>query len=93
LAVQFGRLNVEKMLRELTAKQFIAWEHYAQLEPFGEVRADWRAASIATTIANVYRGKSAPFKMEDFLLRFPDEQLAIARAIATAYSVSDRDMH
>lgn len=101
MAVQFGRLNVDAMLRQLTAKQFIAWEHYAQLEPFGDIRADWQAASIATTIANVYRGKNTPYKLEDFVIRFseepsrkqtPEEQLAIAYVIAKTYSVTDKSI-
>jgi hypothetical protein len=101
LAVALGRVNVDKMLRKLTAKQFAGWEHFFQLEPFGFTRDDWHAASIATTIANVNRGKNAAYKMEDFLLKFseepsrkqtPEVQLAIARAIAASYSVGDKEL-
>jgi len=91
------------MLRSLTAKQFAEWEHYARLEPFGEVRDDYRAASIAVMIANVNRGPKQPsYKLEDFLLKFGDdvqqnrpqtwqEKLAIARAIVVAFSVPTKD--
>ena len=90
------------MLRSLTAKQFAEWEHYAKLEPFNELREDYRTASIVTMIANVNRGsKHQPFKLEDFVLKFEQEpkrpqtwqeKLAIARAIAMAYSVPAKDL-
>jgi hypothetical protein len=50
MAVRLGRVNVDAMLRSLTAKQFMEWQAYARLEPFGETRADWRAASISKTL-------------------------------------------
>lgn len=38
------------------------------LEPVGEPRADYRAAVIAATIANVNRGEKAdPFQPQDFM--------------------------
>lgn len=48
LAVRLGRLNVDRMLRDLTAKQFLGWEEYARLNPLDapELRADWRMAAM-----------------------------------------------
>ncbi len=44
---------------------------YHLLEPFGEWRADRRAALVASVIANVYRSKHRePFTLEDFTLRY-----------------------
>ncbi len=96
MAVQLGRANVEALLRSLTAKQFHDWERYAELEPFGEKRADYRAASICATIANVNRGKGQKaYAVEDFVLKFEQpestrqtwqQQLAIANAIALAFN-------
>lgn len=84
----------------MTARQFLEWEHYSRIEPFGEQRGDYQAASVATVVANSNRGpKQEPFKIEDFLLKFeervsrrqtPEEQLAIARMIAASYSVTDK---
>lgn len=99
MAVHFRKLNVDKMLRKMTAKRFLEWEHYSRIEPFGEQRGDYQAASIATVIANSTRGtKQEPFKIEDFLLKFeepkkrqtPDQQLAIARMIAAMYSATQK---
>lgn len=90
MALRLGKGNVNALARSLTAKQFIDWEFFEQLEPFGDLRADYHAAQIATMIANVNRGKDQkPYKIEDFLIKFeekkkqsPKEQLAIAYSIA-----------
>ena len=47
-----GNINVDAMLRRITARQFRTWQHYYGLEPFGEMRADKRAASIERMIFN-----------------------------------------
>lgn len=48
---------------------------FAQLEPFGERRADLRAAIVATTVANANRGKNQrPFKVEDFMPRLDADE-------------------
>jgi len=47
------------------------WELYEELEPFGERRADYRAASICHVIAMANGAKDA--KLEDFLLTRPEE--------------------
>ena len=85
------------MLRSMTAKQFIGWWHYFQIDPFGEKRADYRAASIVTMIANVNRDpkqKAQPYQLEDFILKFgqavrkqtPEDQLLVAKLWAAAFS-------
>jgi len=63
------------MLRLITARQFLTWAAYEELEPFGEERADYRAASIVQTIVNMNRDTKKhprPFDIEDFVLRFGD---------------------
>ena len=92
-----GELNVEAMLRRLTAKQFRAWEIYSELEPFGELRADYRAASIVQMIYNVNRGeKQKALPLQEFLLKFEtepkqkqswQEQLAIMKLLAAAHAM------
>jgi hypothetical protein len=89
-------------VRELTAKQFIGWEHFAEIEPFTldiELRADIRAAQIAQVIANVNRGKGQKaYTIKDFLVQFDgeaqqperkktwQEMQQIAYMIASAYN-------
>lgn len=63
------------MLEQITWKQFLEWEAFAQLEPYDEERADIRAAQIVTTLANINRDRKkrrTAYKISDFLLRFGD---------------------
>ena len=92
------------MLRSLTAKQFTEWETYARMEPFNELRADHRAALIAQTVFNIAVDGKDRRPLTDFLLSYGDEekpapkrqpvehQIAIAQAIAMAYSVPAKDI-
>ena len=64
-----GELDVEAMLCRRTAKWFRGWEMYYELEPFGELRADYRAASIVQMLYNINRGKDQKaLSIQDFLL-------------------------
>ncbi len=74
---------------------------YGQLEPFGEDRADLRAAIIAATVANANRDpkrQRRPFRVEDFMPRFGEEplrqdtwqsQLAMVEMLNVAYRGRD----
>ncbi len=100
MAVRLGRVNVDAMLRSLTAKQFFEWEAYARMEPFSEVRADYRAASIRAMIHNVNVEEKYQKDIDHFLLKWKDEatpkqswqdKKAIAMAICAAWSVRGKD--
>jgi hypothetical protein len=65
------------MLQEITLEQFMEWLAYAELEPFGEVRDDYRSASVAHAVWNAAlwanSSREHPFRerpLEEFLLRF-----------------------
>jgi hypothetical protein len=87
-------------VRGLTAKQFIGWQHFAEVEPFTfdrELRADFRSAQIVQVIANVNRGKGQKaYTLQDFLIKFNDveppkkktwqEMQKVAYMIAAAYN-------
>ena len=98
-----GILDVDDMLRKLTAKQFAMWRMYASVMPFGDLRADYQAASVSKTIADVNRPKERqPYKVEDFLLQFEapeqeshgrDTQISIIKAIAQAYATPAKDLN
>lgn len=51
----------------------MGWEHYARLEPFGELRDDYRAASIREMIFNMAVEKKDRKPIEDFLLRYDED--------------------
>ena len=66
--------TVRELLCRLTARELREWELYYSLEPFGEQRADMRAALIAMTTAQVMGGKKAQkLKLRDFML-YPEPQ-------------------
>lgn len=60
----------------MTSREFAEWMAYYGLEPFGERRADYRAALISSVIANVNRAKDQdPYPISDFLPdAMPDEE-------------------
>ena len=52
----------------MSAKTFAEWQAYYALEPFGSYAEFWRAAMIASMIANVNRSKNQKaFTPEDFM--------------------------
>lgn len=83
------------MLGRITSRQFSEWMAYAQIEPFGEERADLRMGVLASLVSNMFRkaGTTAA-KPEDFLLfadRDPPEpdsdndMKSILQAVADRY--------
>lgn len=73
LALESGHwvYNPDALARRMPYRILREWQEYAILEPFGEERADLRAAIVATVIANVFRGKKQrPFKLSDFMPKF-----------------------
>jgi len=77
----------------MSAQEFAEWIAYAQVEPWGEQRADLRAALICKILAdiNTPKGKAAP-KLEDFMLKFErkeaqttDQMIGVAALISSTY--------
>ena len=66
-------MNVDQMLRELTAKQFLEWEAFSMLEPLSEVREDYRAASIREMVFNMAVDGKNRRPLKDFLLEWEPE--------------------
>lgn len=94
------------MLRRIPATQLLEWMHYDAIDPFGQWRADYRAAEIVTMLANINRDgkkKPQPYKTSDFLVQFGEpiegekkkkqtwqEQKNIGRLIAFAHSAAGK---
>jgi hypothetical protein len=97
-----GEWNVDKIARGMTAKQFLEWVMFARMEPFGDVRADLRAASIAQMVFNMAVAGKDRKPLGEFLLKFDadaapapekpkqpwQEKKAIAMVIVEAYAKS-----
>lgn len=67
-------MSVRRAQEEIDSAEFTEWMAYYQLEPFGEERADLRAAIIASTIANAFSKKRS--KPQDFMPQFEREVVA-----------------
>jgi hypothetical protein len=59
-----------ELLSRTTVREREEWAAYFDVEPWGEERADLRAGIIASTVANVNRGRRKPFKPSDFMPEF-----------------------
>lgn len=66
---------MSELLQRISSKELTEWMAFYSIEPFGEVRADMRAALIAHTVAAGAGAKK--IKLEDFMLKFePQEQMS-----------------
>ena len=70
LALHLGVWDVDGMLQSMTATQLRDWAEYAEVEPFGAVRADLGHAIVASTVANVWAAKGKRYAPKDFMPEF-----------------------
>lgn len=81
LALMMGELNIDRLLKSLTAKQLAEWYAYYRICPFGQDHSDYLAAQAAAIQCD---GKLKP---EDFLPSFdigeqsPDEIQSMLRNV------------
>ena len=62
--------TLKQLYKEIDSSELSEWEAYYIIEPWGEQKADVRTGIIASTIANVNRGKNAKaFTYNDFILK------------------------
>lgn len=70
LALETGEWDVDGMLSRMSNRQFLRWMAFYKLAPWGDERADYRAGTVAATIANCTprkRGSNKKFKPQDFM--------------------------
>lgn len=66
-------MTVKELLCRIDSRELTEWQVYANLEPFGEERADLRMATLAALLAEINRDRTRnkkPFTPEDFMPRF-----------------------
>lgn len=62
--------TLKQLYREIDSAELSEWEAYYNLEPWGQPKEDIRAGIVASTIANVNRGKETKaFTYNDFILK------------------------
>jgi Protein of unknown function (DUF4035) len=70
LALALGR-TVGELLDSISGPELLQWSEYYAVEPFGEMRDDFRSAQVCAILANSNRDRKArpePFALTDFLL-------------------------
>lgn len=71
--MKLGYVDVDAMLREISVHQLREWRAYSDLEPWDEVRADYRSAQIVTALVNINRSKGTSARpVSDFVMPFGD---------------------
>ncbi len=61
-------MSKRRAQQEIGPTEFRDWMAYATIEPFGEVRADWRIAKLTVEVANLFRRRGQPgAKLADFM--------------------------
>jgi len=82
-------MTVRELLARIDSRELAEWMAFYGIEPFGGVRGDLQAGVIASTIANVNKGKRGKaFTPGDFmpLMKKPkqseDEMINIMNAMA-----------
>jgi len=92
-------MTVQELLARISGRELAEWQAYFRLEPFGEERADLRAAIVAATVANTARDRKRrrrPFQAAEFMPHFErkaqqswEEQLQIVEMINVAFGGRD----
>lgn len=70
------------MIEEMTAEQLFCWLAYAEVEPFGEERADVRSGVATAGLANIViaaAGGKKMLKPSDFMPNFKPVQVQSAQ--------------
>lgn len=82
----------------MSSREFSEWMAYAQLEPFGEQRADLRAGIVASTVAAGYTKKGhRPPKPTVFMPKFdkdapPDEDQLADKVVSAFAAFNPQDL-
>jgi hypothetical protein len=62
--------TLKQLYKEIDSAELSEWEAYYNLEPWGQLKEDIRTGIIASTMANVNRGKDTKaFTYNDFVLK------------------------
>lgn len=67
LALALGQ-PVRQLLAAIGSDELTEWMAFYQLDPFGDMRGDYRSGVVASTFANAHRADGVkPFTPEDFM--------------------------
>jgi hypothetical protein len=67
-------MTVDEAQDRITSREFSEWQAYHQVEPFGQLRDDFRMGILAATVVNLFKSETdEPAKPTDFLPEFVTE--------------------
>ena len=67
MALALG-MTVRELLSRVDSRELAEWVAYNSIDPIGNFRSDLQSGIVASTIANVNRGKNTnPFSPQDFM--------------------------
>lgn len=72
------RCTVAELLNRISAREFMRWMIFDNIEPFGEPRADLRMALQTSAMVNAWGAKTKP---SDFMPKFRVRRKQTAREI------------
>jgi len=79
LALRLGR-TVQELLATISSAELTMWRAFDTLQPIGDWRHDLGHGVVASTLANVNRGKnSESFSPRDFMPLMEKPQLSLAQ--------------
>lgn len=68
MALRLGYASPARMLSEMRPSELGMWAAFYTVDPWTEERADMRAGIVASTLANVHRGRNTrAFSAADFM--------------------------
>lgn len=68
LCLELGFPHPDYLLPLLTSRQYGDWQEFYNASPFGDRRADRRAAGVMAMVANRHRGqKEKPYGIDQFM--------------------------
>lgn len=74
LALALGGRTIAEWQQVMSSEEFVDWQLFYEMNPFGSYRGDIQAGIIAATIANVNSQKGKRFQPSDFMPRFRPAQ-------------------
>jgi len=81
LALALGK-SVAEIEGTMSSREISEWMAFYRLEPWGDDRADLRTGIVASTIANVNRGKDTKsYQPQDFMAFTEKEEKDEAKAL------------
>lgn len=88
LAVKLGVYNVDDMLANMQANEFIEWQRFYALEPFGARFEELHLAALRCQISNYLRAKNQPaINITEFMMSAVQKQQTPKQSISEAFKI------